>query len=207
MDVMGRLRIDRRGLLGLGSLAMAAPGSALAQEPPPVGSVRAVAGRAEAERGTQLRVLAQAGSVFSGDRITTGAGARAIFALGAATELRLGAEARIRIDRFLINAGGIIDLDGGAIFVDKDPAAPGGSLSLRSSHGLIAVRGTRFYAGPSNGLFGVFVERGAVAVAGGGRQVVVRAGEGTDVASPGAAPTDPKTWGQRRIQAALAQVY
>ncbi len=98
-----------------------------------------------------MRLLAQEGEVFTGDRITTGTGARAVLKLGAATELRMGSAARIRIDRFLINAGGVIDLDQGAVMIDKAPAS-GGSLSLRSSHGLIAVRGTRFYAGPSNGV-------------------------------------------------------
>ncbi len=171
-----------------------------------VGSVRALSGRAEAEREAQMRLLAQEGEVFTGDRITTAAGSRAVLRLGAATELRMGSGTRIRIDRFLVNAGGVIDLDQGAVFIDKNPGS-GGSLSLRSSHGLIAVRGTRFYAGPSNGIFGIFVERGSVAVAGAGRQVVLSAGEGTDIAAPGAAPTNPARWSQRRIQAALDLVY
>ncbi len=68
-----------------------------------VGSVRALSGRAEAEREAQMRLLAQEGEVFTGDRITTGTGARAVLKLGAATELRMGSAARIRIDRFLIN--------------------------------------------------------------------------------------------------------
>lgn len=205
MDTTMRNHASRRVLLGYGALALARP--AFAATPPAVGSVRAISGRAEAEREAQTRLLAQEGSLFTGDRIMTGSGARAVLALGSATELRLGSEAKIRIDKFLINAGGIINLEGGAVFVDKDPAASGGSLSLRSAHGLIAVRGTRFYAGPSNGVFGVFVERGSVSVSGGGGSVVVNAGEGTDIAAPGAAPTAPKTWGARRIQAALAQVY
>ncbi len=201
--------IGRRNLL-LGALAVSLPqgaASAYAQPATPaVGSVRAVSGRAEAEREAQLRVLAQEGALFTGDRVTTATGARAVLSLGAATELRMGSAARIRIDRFLINAGGVIDLDQGAVVIDKNPGS-GGTLSLRSAHGLIAVRGTRFFAGPSNGVFGVFVERGSVAVTGGSRQVLLRAGEGTDIAAPGAPPTAPARWGQARIQTALAQVY
>ncbi len=202
--------VRRRDLLLLGALAVCAaqagtvtPAQAAAAA---VGSVRALSGRAEAEREAQMRLLAQEGEVFTGDRITTGTGARAVLKLGAATELRMGSAARIRIDRFLINAGGVIDLDQGAVMIDKAPAS-GGSLSLRSSHGLIAVRGTRFYAGPSKGVFGIFVERGRVAVSGAGRQVVLGSGEGTDIVAPGSPPTTPARWSAARIQTALSQVY
>ena len=70
----------------------------------------------------------------------------------------------------------------------------------------MAVRGTRFFAGPSNNLFGVFVARGVVTVSAAGQQVTLREGEGTDIASPGAPPTPVKRWGAERIRAALASV-
>jgi ferric-dicitrate binding protein FerR (iron transport regulator) len=71
---------------------------------------------------------------------------------------------------------------------------------------LIAVRGTRFFAGPSNGVFGVFVERGSVTVAAAARQVLLRAGQGTDIHHPGAAPTPAAKWGRPRIDAAFGSV-
>jgi hypothetical protein len=49
MDAATRLHTDRRTLLGCGLLAFACPVDALAAEPPAVGAVRAVSGRAEAE--------------------------------------------------------------------------------------------------------------------------------------------------------------
>lgn len=205
---MNLKNLDRRGLLGFAALAaLGDVGDARAAEPPSVGSVRALNGRAEAEREAQLRILSQEGRLFTGDRVSTASGARAVLALGTATELRMGPAAKIRIDRFLVNAGGVINLESGGIFIDKDPRGSDPSLTLRSSHGLIAVRGTRFFAGPSNGVFGVFVERGSVAVSGGGREVVVGTGQGTDIARPGAAPTTPRVWARERIQAALDMVY
>jgi ferric-dicitrate binding protein FerR (iron transport regulator) len=68
------------------------------------------------------------------------------------------------------------------------------------------VRGTRFFAGPSNNVFGVFVERGSVSVAAAGTQVIVRAGQGTNIAQPGAAPTAPAPWGAERIRTAIESV-
>jgi ferric-dicitrate binding protein FerR (iron transport regulator) len=202
--------LDRRAYvlsaIAAGLTANLAPMYPAFAQSPAAGSVRALSGQAQAELKAAVRQLVAGEGIFVGDRISTGSGARASIALGTATELKLGSQARIRIDRFLVNAGGVIVLDSGAMAFDRDPAREEGEISIRSAFGLIAVRGTRFFAGPSNGVFGVFVERGSVAVTGGGKQVMVSAGEGTDIARPGAAPTVPKAWGSARVQSALAQV-
>jgi hypothetical protein len=79
-------------------------------------------------------------------------------------------------------------------------------LQVHSPFGLIAVRGTMFFAGPSNDVFGVFVATGLVAVAGGGRTVILRPGLGTNIANPGDAPSEPRRWSPGRIKAALRSV-
>lgn len=198
--------LDRRGCLLGGLAASLVPASAAFAQSPSAGSVQALTGQAEAELRAAVRQLAPDGRIFVGDRISTGSSSRASIALGTATELKLGSEARIRIDRFLVNAGGVIVLETGAMAFDRDPAREQGAISIRSAFGLIAVRGTRFFAGPSNGVFGVFVERGSVAVTGGGKRVLVGSGEGTDIARPGDRPTPVKAWGKARIDAALEQV-
>ena len=77
---------------------------------------------------------------------------------------------------------------------------------LRSLFGLIAIRGTRVFAGPSNGVFGVFVARGAVDVTAAGKTVTLGRGFGTNIAKPGDPPTDPAAWKPPRIKAAFASV-
>ena len=209
--------IDRRRLLGAASLlgvaglpAMGLPTAALAQTaaggPAPAGLVTDVSGEAVAELRDARRALSADGPVFVGDRVETGDGARAGFRLGRATDLRLGEKARITIDRFIVDAGGTITLGAGALLVDKAPGSEAGRIRVRSSYGLIAVRGTRFFAGPSDGVFGVFVVRGEVSVRAAGREVVLVAGQGTDIARRGAPPTPARAWGEARIRAALAQV-
>ena len=79
-------------------------------------------------------------------------------------------------------------------------------MKIRSSYGLIAVRGTKFFAGPSNGVFGVFVVHGSVDVTAAGKTVKVDRGFGTNIAKPGDPPTDPAAWKPPRIRAALASV-
>lgn len=208
----GEGALDRRRLmraatlLGLGGLPLAALAQTTAERAPTAGLVTDLRGDAMAQLRETRRRLATDGPVFVGDRVETGDEARAGFRLGRATELRLGERARITIDRFIIDAGGTISLGAGALLVDKAPGSEAGRIRIRSSYGLIAVRGTRFFAGPSNGVFGVFVERGEVAVRAAGREVVLTAGEGTDIARRGAAPTPARRWGEARIAAALAQI-
>src|SRR4051812_17023245 len=76
----------------------------------PVGIVDALHGTATAQVGASVRPLAPDASVFVGDLVVTAAQSAIAFRLGPATLVRLGAEARLRIDRFLINAGGVLEL-------------------------------------------------------------------------------------------------
>lgn len=144
--------------------------------------------------------------MFVGDLIGTLADSTMGLTLGAATQVRLGPEARLTIDRFILKAGGVLVLENGGMLVDHATAAGGIDLKVRSRFGLIAIRGTRFFAGPSNGAFGVFVQRGAVEVEGGSARVRLEAGMGTSIATPGAAPGAAVVWSAARIAAALALV-
>jgi hypothetical protein len=148
--------------------------------------------------------LAPQETVFIGDTVATGSASKLGMRLGQETLLRLGELARIKIDRFLVNAGGIIQLNAGPMLLDK--AKTTGPINIRSPFGLISVRGTRLFAGPSKGVFGVFVVNGAVTVTAAGKTVTVQEGFGTDIARRGAAPTTPARWGEERIRLALASV-
>lgn len=201
-----RFALDRRLLLALPTTMLAGALADLAiAQPSAAGLVTDLSGEASAERQQARRMLAPQGDVFIGDRVATGAGARAGIRLGRATDLRLGEETRVTIDRFLVETGGLITLQRGAVLVDR--FAPGsGPMRVRSAYGLIATRGTRFFAGMSEGGLGVFVSRGEVAVAAAGQQVFVKAGEGTEIARPGRPPTAPRIWSQVRIDAALRRI-
>ena len=51
--------------------------------------------------------------------------------LGTATQVKLGAEARLRIDRFLVNAGGVLVLDSGGMIYDHDPQRGPSDVTVR----------------------------------------------------------------------------
>lgn len=201
--------LRRRAALGVPlSLGLAASwfAASRADAAEPAGNVDDLRGEAFALAASRRRALAQQSDVFVRDMVATGAGSSLALRLGAATLVRLGADAQLRIDRFLIDAGGVLDLVSGAMVFDRNEAEPKADLTVRSPYGLIAVRGTRFFAGPSNGVFGVFVERGEVTVLGTSTAVQVRASFGTDIATPGGEPTDPHPWGAARIKRAFADV-
>jgi hypothetical protein len=171
------------------------------------GEVQNSRGECYAQMAAERRTLRPDAPVFVGDAIATGAQSALGMHLGEATEVRLGAESNLRIDRFIVSAGGVLVLERGAMLYDHDRATGGSSdVAVRTPYGLLAVRGTRFFAGPSNGVFGVFVERGAVSVIGVNTAVLVTDGQGTDIARPGDEPTTPHPWGAARIASAMASV-
>jgi hypothetical protein len=197
-------RIPRRALLG--GLAGACFAVQRLQAVEPAGAVDDSRGECYAQVAATRRALAPAAQVFIGDTVRTGAQSAIGLHLGTATQVRLGAEALLRIDRFVVNAGGILVLERGGMVYDHGPSDAPADVALRTPFGLVAVRGTRFFAGPSNGVFGVFVERGEVTVVGVNTAVVVTSGFGTDIARPGDEPTPPHLWGAARIAAAMASV-
>jgi hypothetical protein len=125
-----------------------------------------------------------------------------------------GVVAGVDLNPGMLNVAGSLKTPDDAASVQWQEASadrlpfPNGSfdIQIRSPFALIAVRGTRVFAGPSNGPFGIFVERGVVTVTGGGQQVVLHSGEGTDFFTPGSAPTPVKRWQPPHIRAALASV-
>ena len=196
---------SRRGLLRHTALALPfivglAPAHAVEQ----VGSVEDVTGEAFGEIESTRRRLDRATPVFLAEEVGTGAASRLGMRLGRNTTVRLGEQARLKIDRFLVDAGGEMTLSSGPMLFDGKPRHAG--VEVRSPFGLIAVRGTRFFAGPSNDRFGVFVARGSVSVSSAGQQVILREGDGTDFASPGTPPSPVKRWAPERVRAALASV-
>jgi ferric-dicitrate binding protein FerR (iron transport regulator) len=209
MTGLGKIKRDRscsrRWLLRQGALAlpfMLALRPAHAAER--VGSVEDVTGEAFAELELVHRTLDRAAPVFLGEEVVTGIASRLAMRLGRDTRIRLGEQARLKIDRFLVEAGGEMTLYSGPLLFDGHRRRAG--VQIRSPFALIAVRGTRFFAGPSNDRFGVFVVRGSVAVTSAGQQVILRKGEGTDIFSPAMPPTPVKRWAPERVRAALASV-
>jgi ferric-dicitrate binding protein FerR (iron transport regulator) len=168
-----------------------------------IGKVTEIRGTASAEAAAGMRPLAENGPVFLAELLRTGDESRLGLHLGQRTSVRLGARSRLRVDRYIADAGGEIIVDSGQLLFDGRATR---GLTIRSPYALIAVRGTKFFAGQLDNGFSVFVARGAVSVSAAGTEVILRAGDGTDIAYVGAPPTPAKKWGPPKIARAFALV-
>ncbi len=199
-------RIDRRVVCGLiaGSPLMVVARPARSDESR-AGEVQDTEGSAFA-RLRDTRRLAPRSEILTGDLVWTAARSRAALDLDGGSRIHLGPKARLKIDRFVAEAGGALELGAGALVFDRPDDQPKLNLTIRTTYGLIGVRGTRFFAGPSRGTFGVFVERGSVRVISGGVERIVSTGEGVDIAVKFEAPSPVKVWSEARVREAYASV-
>ncbi len=198
--------IHRRSLLAGLLLAGLRPESVLARATVEAGSILGATGENTAQQRGNTRLLAVGDPVYLNDLLMTGERARLSARLGDATRLLLGARTRVRIDKFLVDRGGKLVLERGAILFDRPHDRPSGELSVTTPFGLIAARGTRFFAGPSWGKFGVYVENGVVSVTTRKGSVTLTAGFGTDLAGIDAPPAAPAPWSRLRLVEASAFV-
>ena len=197
-----RIELDRRQvMLAAGAVVVPLPVWAAAD----AGVVETTEGKAWAA-GSPARDLVAQDAVFIGDEVGTGPESRLAMLLAGTTHILMGPQTSLTIDQFTAEAGGELVLGAGAVLFDRDEAAPKTPVQLSTAFGLIAVRGTRFFAGPSRDKFGVFVVRGEVRLSGGGVEVAILPGFGSDIAAPGAAPSQPAAWKQARIAEAMALV-
>lgn len=194
--------LPRRLFLALPAL-LALPRGARAQAA--IGTTRSLSGGAQLLRAGQAAALHLADPLMEGDEVATMAASTAGLELFSATQIALGPEARLTIDRFTADLGGVVTV-GGAMVFDRPDDLPKLDLTVQSTFAQIGVRGTRFFAGPSKGVYGVFVARGSVEVRAGGEARRLGPGEGVDIASPGAAPSPVAQWKAPRIAAAFASV-
>lgn len=201
------LQLDRRDL-AFGLVACFAssglPGFAAAADA--AGRVEMAKGRSTALLNGPARNLQMDADLFLQELVQTYAGARLAMALGVDTRVNLGERTRFKIEQSVVDRGGVLLLERGALLFDRPDAGDHGEAIVRTPFAIVAARGTRFFVGPSNDVIGVFLERGAVTVRNNAGRVVLQAGEGTDLVSPDVSPTPPSLWGAPRIAAAIASV-
>jgi len=196
------MTISRRLLLSLPALALL-PRGAFAQAA--IGTTRALTGQASLTRAGTSADLHQSDPLMEGDEIATMAASTAALELFTATQINLGPETRFTLDRFTADLGGVVSI-GGAMVFDRPEDLPKLDLTVQSAFARIGVRGTRFFCGPSKGVYGIFVARGAIEVVAGGETRRLGPGDGIDIVRPGAAPSAVAQWKAPRIAAAFASV-
>ncbi len=172
----------------------------------PIGNVTALLGEAMAVRSAKQHDLHLGSGVEVQDLVKTGEASYLSLQLGDRTSVRLGADCELLIDQYIAGIEGTFDLSRGAMVFDRPEDAPRSATTVRTVFGSLGVRGTRFFAGPSRGVFGVFVDRGLVEVTARGESVQLGAGDGVNLTAEGIDLSSVQKWGQGRIDEAFASV-
>ncbi|WP_162244976.1 MULTISPECIES: FecR family protein [unclassified Rhizobium] len=171
-----------------------------------IGTASDIRGDVQRKRLQTEEGLSTGAEIMDKDRVATGADGFADLTLEGDTRILLGNRTELLIDSFIANQGGTMELGMGQMVFDRPEGLPKIDLAVRTAFGMIGVRGTKFFCGPTRGVFGVFVEHGQVAVEGGGVTELVGPGDGVEIARPGEAPNKPVKWKEARIVEAYASV-
>jgi len=151
------------------------------------------------------RPLATGNPVYQNEIVLTGPAARAELRLSDGASLVLGEKSEVRLDEFIFDKDGSATLNlvtGALRFISGAKGHPG-KLTIKTAVATIGVRGTDFWVGPIDGVYGVLLLNGNVEVSNAGGSVTLdtpRTGTlitGIDVV-PGAAVPWPD---DRRVRA------
>lgn len=206
LDAFSPVTLSRRLFIAGTAVALTGIGIRATQANAVIGRAVEITGEVTRRQAERLEDLKAGASLMDRDFVKTGRESFAALELGDDTNLLLGSETELLIDTFIAGQGGTIELGTGQMVFDRPEGLAKIDFTVRTAFGMIGVRGTKFFAGPSRGAFAVFVEHGLVEVSGGGVTRQVGPGQGVDIAAPGAVPTEVAQWGEARIREAYASV-
>jgi hypothetical protein len=179
-----------------------------------IGTVSRIQGEASGARGGVTRTLGLNASVFLDEVVSTGEAARLEVTFADRTQLTLGEKATLKLDTYVFNAAagsGRIKFEviGAFRFISGQVSKLASSdVSVATPSATIGIRGTEFWGGPIDGQsLGVFLIDGAVRVSNAaGEQNLSLPGQGTNIATPGAAPGPVTIWPPDKVSRAVATV-
>jgi hypothetical protein len=203
------LSLVRRQALGCGLALLAGLAGAEAAEPS-VGAVAAQRGTAVAIRGAGIVALTEGQPVFAGDIVRTGPEARLLIVCRDGLHIAIGGGTEVALRAYLADrsAGSLqvaLGLLRGIVRLFGDRVMPRRRIEVDTRTALASVRSTEWLVEVTERGTGVLAITGEVEVRGlAGGLVVLRPGEGTDVA-PGAVPRPAARWGEARRRDAIAR--
>ncbi|MBD9621735.1 FecR domain-containing protein [Ensifer sp. ENS06] len=203
---MRKMLVSRRVVVGGLLLTAVGGGATPAWAGSALGEATEIRGDVRLRQAKMDKPLAVGGQLFENDRVHTNAESFATLNLGTDTRVLLGAETELLVDSFIAGQGGTLELGTGRMVFDRPEGLPKVDVAVRTAFGMIGVRGTKFFCGPSRAAFAVFVEHGSVSVARGGVTKIVAAGQGVEFHHRGDAPSEPANWSEARIKEAYASV-
>jgi hypothetical protein len=201
----------------VGLLAILAPPlavSAAEEDLSQVGIVAKVENEASIVVASAARQAVVGTPVHMKDELRTGTNGRMQVTFRDDTELTLGENASVLIDRYVYDPDkgigvtvlqttkGAFRFATGRIKELKEK-----TIVITTAFADIGVRGTEFWGGPIDGKYSVLLLEGEVTVSNqAGSVTLSKKGEGTNIASPLDAPSAPTTWPESKVSRAIATV-
>ncbi len=179
-----------------------------------IGSVTRLQGEATWRSGFSPEPLFPGAPIFTNQKVSTGAGSRLELTFDDGTKLTLGENADMTLDTFVYDpdaGSGTLKaaVKGAFRFVSGQVSKqPDAQVAVTTPIATIGIRGTEFWGGPiDDQALGVFLIEGAVTVTNNAGEVVLdTAGQGTNIATRGAAPGPVTLWPQAKVDRAIATV-
>jgi hypothetical protein len=179
-----------------------------------IGTVSRIQGEASETRGNTTRPLGLNASLILNETVSTGAAARLEVTFKDNTRLTLGENTKLTLYRYVFDpAAGRRTIRFRVVGAFRIVSGQVSKLArsdivVTTPVATIGVRGTEFWAGPiDDQALGVLLVEGAVRVSNrAGVRILNRAGQGTNIARPGAAPGRVTSWPQDKVNRALATV-
>ena len=189
-----------------------AGGQAAAQEA--IGAVSRMQGKASGTHDGATEALNLKSSVFLNEVVLTSEAARLEVTFTDGTQVTLGEKAKLTLDTFVFNpARGSGTIKFGVVgtfwFLSGQASKLANSdVGVATPVATIGIRGTEFWGGPvDNQALGVFLIEGTVSVSNAaGGQTLSKSGQGTNIATLGAAPGPVTFWPRDKVSRALATV-
>jgi hypothetical protein len=153
-------------------------------------------------------------AVHMKDELRTGANGRMLVTFLDDTQLTLGANTSVVIDRFVYDPGNgigqtLLRSSKGTFryFTGRAKDLKENSIIVSTAFANIAVRGTEFWGGPIDAKYGVLLFEGEVSVSNQAGQVTLsKTGEGTNIPSALDPPSEPTIWSEAKVARAIATV-
>ncbi len=180
-----------------------------------IGTIQEVEGTVTVMSSGGAKVLAAIDTpMHEHDTIVTGPASRAFVLLIDNTELTLSENTTLRFDDYAYdneddteNKGVYSILQGTFLYVSGLVAKKENpDVTVNTPYGAIGIRGTEFWGGDIDGVYGILVNDGQVSVRNESGAVALAKGEGTTLRSRREAPLRGVRWGDEKIQRAVASV-
>jgi hypothetical protein len=177
-----------------------------------VGSVDKVQAHVDATQAGQTRVLATKSDVYFRDRCHSGKGARLQATLKDGSQLTLGENATLVVDKFVYDPTksrgelSVRVVKGAFLYVGGlIEGETGANVQIHTPVAVVGVRGTTVWGGPIDKGYGVIVLSGEVTVTGRTGTVTLKQGQGTMLFGDGK-PQRPAAWPADRMKRAVASI-